>query len=234
LECFVENALEEENPMNFRKAAGLVFIILLAAGCGIQLSPSKDPWFAQHYYIMQDFERAAYKSLSPAAKLEFQKLFWEVRTPISKQEFDKRMGYIADNFKKENSRQPWNTDRARVYLLNGKPAQVEYKQNDAWTMGIKEQAGGGGAAGIDDRTGEDVSANQAEEWTFRYKSFLVKYVFQFSRPNSYIMRQGGNIEGNRYLGELEIQNKLQTYGIVDEKQYREKLEALKAIIEEKK
>jgi GWxTD domain-containing protein len=219
--------------MNFRKSAVLGFLCFLLAACGLQMSPSKDPWYAQHYYIMQDFEQQAYKSLSSAAKLEFPKLFWEARVPQSKQEFDNRMAVINETFKKENSRQPWNTDRARVYLLNGKPDQVEYKQNDNWPMGIKEQAGGG-AAGVDDRSGEDVSANQAEEWTFRYKGFLVKYIFRFSRPNSWLSRQASNIESNRYLGELELQNKLQTYGIVDEKQYREKLEALKAIKEEKK
>ncbi len=223
--------------MSFRKSAVLGFLCFLLAACGLQMSPSKDPWFALHYYIMQDFEQQAYKSLSPAAKLEFQKLFWEARAPQSKQEFDNRMAVINETFKKENARQPWNTDRSRVYLLNGKPAQVEYKQNDSWAMGSGGRKADDpirGVAGVDDRTGEDVSANQAEEWTFRYNNFLVKYVFQFSRPNSWISRQASNIESNRYLGELELQNKLQTYGIVDEKQYKEKLEALKAIQEEKK
>lgn len=222
--------------MSFRKSAVLGFLCFLLAACGLQMSPSKDPWFAQHYYIMQDFEQQAYKSLGPTAKLEFQKLFWEVRAPQSKLEFDGRMAVINETFKKENARQPWNTDRSRVYLLNGKPAQVEYKQNDNWAIGTGRQQNDPtkGAAGVDDRTGEDVSANQAEEWTFRLNNFLVKYVFQFSRPNSWLSRQASNIESNRYLGELELQNKLQTYGIVDEKQYKEKLEALKAIQEEKK
>lgn len=233
--------------MNFRRAAVLGFIVLLLAGCGLQMSPSKDPWFAQHYYIMQNFEEAAYKSLSPPAKLEFQALFWQVRAPAAKQEFDKRTAFILETFKKENARQPWNTDRARVYLLNGNPAQIEYKQNDAWALGGGASGGGvasgaagaqraSGAAGVDDRGGEDVSANTSEEWTYRYGQFLVKYNFTFSRPNSWVMRQASqmNTEGNRYLGQLELQNKLQTYGILDEKQYKEKLEALKAIKEEKK
>jgi len=223
--------------MNFRKTAVLGFLCFLAAACGLQMSPSKDPWFAQHYYIMQDFEQQAYKSLSAPARLEFQKLFWEARAPESKQEFDRRLAIVNEEFKKENSRQPWNTDRSRIYLLNGKPVQIEYKQNDAWALGSggrKENDPTRGAAGVDDRGGEDVAANLAEEWTFRYKSFLIKYVFQFSRPNSWITRQASNIESNRYLGELELQNKLQTYGIVNEKLYREKLEALKAIKEEKK
>jgi GWxTD domain-containing protein len=217
--------------MNFRKTAGLVFIILLAAGCGLQLSPSKDAWYAQHYFIMQDFERTAYKSLSPAAKVEFQKLFWEVRTPVSKQEFDKRLSYIAENYKKENFKQPWNTDRARVFLLNGNPVQKDYKQNDDWAMRVA--AGRGNPTIVDDRSGEDVGANLAEAWTFRYDKFLINYIFTFSKPNSWVLNPA-TFQGNRYLGELELQNKLQTYGIVDEKQYKEKLEALKAIKEEKK
>jgi len=220
-----------------RKIACLCFVVGLLASCGLQMSPSKDPWFAQHYYIMQDYETAAYKALAPAAKLEFQTLFWQVRAPASKQEFDKRMAFILETFKRENARQPWNTDRARVYLLNGNPAQIEYKQNDAWAMGSGGAGAAGaptrGAQGVDDRGGEDVSANTSEEWTFRYQNFLVKYTFQFSRPNSWVMRQE-NIESNRYLGALELQNKQQLYGILDEKVYREKLEALKAIQEEKK
>ena len=222
--------------MSYRKTVVLGFLCFLLAACGMQMSPSKDPWFAQHYYIMQDFEQQAYKSLGPTAKLEFQKLFWEARAPQSKQVFDNRMVAINETFKKENARQPWNTDRSRIFLLNGKPDQIEYKQNDAWAGGFARAAGdpAKGAAGVDDRTGEDVSADTGQEWTYRYKSFLVKYTFQFSRPNSYISRQASNIESNRYLGELELQNRLQTYGIVNEKLYKEKLEALTAIKEEKK
>jgi GWxTD domain-containing protein len=215
--------------MNFQKATGLVFIILLAAGCGLQLSPSKDPWFAQHYYIMQDFERAAYKSLSPAAKLEFQALFWEVRTPIAKQEFDKRMGYIAENFKKENSRQPWNTDRARVYLLNGRPAEIDSRQNDSWTIqNAGEQSGVAQVLGTQDRSGEDVGGNWAEIWTYPFGQFMLNYVFTFSRPNTWKINTTV-FQGNRYIGQFELKNKLETYSIVDENLYKEKLEALKAI-----
>jgi GWxTD domain-containing protein len=223
--------IREEDSMHFKKMAVLAFIVFLLAACGIQFSPSKDSWFAQHYFIMQDFERAAYKSLIPAAKLEFQALFWEVRAPVSKQEFDNRIDYITKNFKKENFKQPWNTDRARVYLLNGNPVQIDYRQNDAWAMRVV--AGRGGAAVVDDRSGEDVGANLAEVWTFPYDKFLVNYIFTFSKPNSWVLNPA-TFQGNRYLGELEKQNKLQTYAIVNEKQYKERLEALKAIKEEKK
>jgi len=217
--------------MNFRKSVVSGFLCFLLAACGIQMSPSKDSWYAQQYFIMQDFERTAYKSLFPAVRVEFQKLFWEVRSPASKQEFDKRLDYIANNFKKENFKQPWNTDRARVFLLNGNPAQIDYKQNTAWALRVVP--GAGGAAVTDDRSGEDVGGNTAEVWTFRYDKFLVDYIFTFSKPNSWVLNPA-TFQGNRYLGALEFQNKLQTYGIVDEKQYKEKLKALKAFQEEKK
>jgi len=215
--------------MDFRKTAVLFCLILLAAGCGIQFSPSKDPWFAQHYYIMQDFERTAYKNLSPAAKLEFQQLFWEVRAPISKQEFDKRMRYIADNYKKENSLQPWNTDRARVYLLNGSPAEIDSRQNDSWAIqNVGQQSGIAQVVGGQDRSGEDIGGNWAEIWTYPFGRFMLNYVFTFSRPNTWKINTTV-FQGNRYIGQFELKNKLETYGIVDEKQYKEKLETLKAI-----
>ncbi len=215
--------------MDIRKAAGLGLVVMLAAACGLQLSPSKDPWFAQHYYIMQDFERTAYKNLSPAARLEFQKLFWEARSPVSKQEFDQRMRYIADNFKKENSRQPWNTDRARVYLLNGKPAEIDIRQNDSWTIqNVGQQSGVSQVVGTQDRSGEDVGGNYAEIWTYPFGQYYITYVFTFSRPNSWKINTTA-FQGNRYLGQLELRNKIETFSIIDEAQYKEKLEALKAL-----
>jgi hypothetical protein len=56
---------------------------------------------------------------------------------------------------------------------------------------------------------------------------MINYVFTFSRPNSWVINTTA-FSGNRYVGQLELQNKLETYGIVDENQYKEKLEALKA------
>jgi GWxTD domain-containing protein len=214
--------------MDIRKMAVLVFMAFLLASCGIQFSPSKDSWFAQHYFIMQDFERAAYKSLSPAAKLEFQQLFWDVRAPVSKQEFDKRIDYITQNFKKENFKQPWNTDRARVYLLNGNPAEIDSRQNQDWSIrNFGAQSSGDAAAGTD-RSGEDVQGLMAEIWTYPFGQFMIQYVFTFSRPNSWKINTT-SFQGNRYVGQFELQNKLGTYAIVDEKLYKEKLEALKAI-----
>lgn len=207
--------------MNFRKVAALGFIVLFLGGCGINLVPSKDDWYAKHYYIMQDFEWKLYKELSPTARLEFQKMFWEVRTPEAKAEFDKRVEYCMKAYKKENSRQPFNVDKAHVFLLNGAPVQIEYAQNTNWTMQ--------GAVEASDRSGEDVAANTAEVWTYRYGQWLVKYVFTFRPPNEWKLVSQSAVGDSRYLGQFELENKNDLYGIKDLDEYKQKLEALKAI-----
>jgi GWxTD domain-containing protein len=216
--------------MIFRKTTALSFILLFLLlsliSCGIGLMPSKDAWYAQHYFIMQDFEREAYKGLSPAAKLEFQNLFWEARSAESKKEFDKRIAFIAKAFKKENARQPWNTDKGRIYLLNGDPNQIDYRQNTDWAMRVREGAGISGST--DDRTGEDIQANTAEVWIYRYDKYIVNYVFTFKSPNQWHLDQT-SFSGNRYYGALETQSREITYGLGDIDQYKKKLENLKSI-----
>ncbi len=101
-----------------------LFVLGIAAGI-VDALPKKDTWYTRHYFLMQDYERKAYKGLSDNGRLEFQKVYWEFRSPAVKEEFDRRMAYILPTFKNENSSQPWNTDRARIYLLNGRPARLD-------------------------------------------------------------------------------------------------------------
>jgi len=50
----------------------ILFLVLASAGaCSMAMMPSKDPWYAQHFFIMQAFERNNYRSLTEAGKLEF-------------------------------------------------------------------------------------------------------------------------------------------------------------------
>ncbi len=208
------------------KYAALTMLCSMFIGCGISLVPSKDQWYSKHYYVMQDYEWKAYKGLSSAGRLEFQKLFWEARSPASKQEFDRRVEYCTQNFKRENSKQPYNVDRAHVFLLNGKPNQIEYGQNDAWVQ--HNPSGVPIFTGVNDRTNEDVSANTAEVWTYSYDKFLIQYVFVFQPPSSWKMNQAV-FSGNRYVGAFELQNKEDFYGPVNEDEYKAKLEDLKKI-----
>jgi len=205
----------------------LIFLIsLFSVACGLSTMPSKDSWYAQHFFIMQDFEREAYRSLSPAGKLAFQQLFWEVRPAEAKEEFDSRMGYIEQNYKRENFEQPWNTDRARVFLLNGPPAHIEQHINDSWTTMVRQ--GGGGVISADERTGEDIGAATLEVWAYNFKNQIVYYGFIFQAPNKW-KQVSLSVGGYRYMGELELDNRVKTYGAIDEEGYKRKIDELKAL-----
>jgi len=211
--------------MNKKFCAVVISLIVLSSACGINSLPSKDPWYAQHYYIMHDYERDIYKHLSPEGRLEFQKLFWEARQPVAKEQFDNRINYIQKVYKTENHSQPWNTDRARIYLLNGPPASIDYRQNTDWVMQAVEGGGITGAESGSDRTKEDIQANTAEIWVYPYKSFFIYYVFTFSPPNTWKLNPS-TFQNNRYLEQLENMNKDLTFALKDEEDYKTKLSAL--------
>jgi GWxTD domain-containing protein len=219
--------------MNIRKIAALIVGASLLAACGINLIPSKDDWYSMHYYVMQDYEWQAYKQLGPTAKLEFQKVFWTVRSIYAKDEFEKRVEYCMKNYKRENSRQPFNVDKAHVYILNGPPVQIQFVQNSNWGMqsGTPSAAGSGQfSTGQNDRTNEDVAANTAEVWTYPIGNHMVNYVFQFRSPNSWNLQQSSTEEG-RYRGEIELSNKNGFFAVTDVAGYKKKLEELKALKE---
>jgi len=212
-----------------KKTVFVTFLLSTAMtfiSCSINMIPTKDEWFTKHYIIMQDFERQAYRDLSPAARVEFQKLFWEARDPESKKIFDERMDFVMKTYKRENSRQPWNCDRARIYLLNGSPASIDSKQADDWTTQFGQ--GVSGAAGVSDRSNEDISANTAEIWVYQYDKYFVQYAFTFKPPNEWRMAQA-QFAGNRYVGALENQSKEITFGILNPIQYTQQVERLKNI-----
>jgi GWxTD domain-containing protein len=205
---------------------GLISLALLAlAACGIKSMPTHDEWYTKHYYIMQDFERQTYKELSPTARLEFQTAFWEARHPKSKKVFDERMDFVMKTYKRDNSRQPWNCDRGRIYLLNGPANQIDMAPNDDWSI---QQGISGQIRGVNDRTNEDISANTLEVWTYRYDKYLVQYGFIFKAPNEWRLAPT-SFDGNRYLGALEEWSKENTYGVINPADYRLKLEELKSI-----
>jgi len=202
--------------------AAALFAVLGFAACGISLMPTKDAWFTQHYIIMQDFERDAYRTLSPAGRLGFQDLFWKYRSAQSRAEFEARLEYVKKNYWKENSQQPWNTDRSRTYLLNGSPANIDIDQNNSWpTLGMPASA-----MVTTNRENEDVAANRAEVWTYSYEKYLIQYIFAFVQPYQWKRIQTTTTEGNRYLGEMETYNKTVTFGIGNIQAYKQALSGL--------
>jgi GWxTD domain-containing protein len=221
-------AFAREDHMNARKIVCLVLLVAAAAACGVSMLPSKDEWYARHYFIMQKFETDAYKAMTPEARLEFQQLFWAVRSPAVKKEFDARMAYINEEFKNENSKQPWNCDRARIYLLNGNPASRDYTTNDSWSTGMKEGAAGAFAASASDRSGEDIQARSLEVWNYPFGRFFVVYGFTFQPPNKWKQANPSSTAG-RYVGDLELQNRVQIWGAQDEETYKRRLADLAAI-----
>jgi len=200
-------------------ALGAVVIWLAALAVPGQAAiPKKDAWYTQHYIIMQDFERKAYRALSAEGRKAFQELFWAARTQEARGKFLARLEYVKKTFWKENSRQPWNTDRSRVYLLNGSPASIEYDQNVSWLSPLPGQAGS-----TTSRSNEDVAADRAEIWVYPYDRYFIRYTFVFVNPNSWRITQ---TTGSRYLGELEEFNKNVTFGIVDIEKYKQDLAGL--------
>jgi GWxTD domain-containing protein len=206
---------------------GMVFVLsAAAAGCGVSVLPSHDEWYASHYFVMQKFETDAYKALTPNGRLEFQKIFWAVRSPVAMAEFEVRMKYIADNFKTENRSQPWNCDRARIYLLHGSPASRDYTTNDAWSMQVTP--GTGQSVGVDDRAGEDIQARTLEVWTYPFGQQIVAYGFTFQPPNKW--RQAApSATAGRYIGQFELRDRMEIWGAQDEEAYKGRLAELKAV-----
>jgi len=185
----------------------LVSAVLLPVACGLRLEPSKDAWYSRHYIVMQDFEKDTYVKLSPEAKLQFQNRFWTFRSTAARGEFETRLSYVMTAFKRENSQQPWNTDRARIYLLNGSPVAIDYQENSY------------------DRINEDIGARSGEVWTYTYSKYLVTYLFTFRKPAEW--RLLDRMTGNQFRGELEARSRDEDYGISDLEAYKAELEKLK-------
>jgi GWxTD domain-containing protein len=198
----------------------LVPAIFFPAACGIRLEPSKDAWYSQHYIVMRDFEKDIYVKLFPEAKLQFQNRFWAFRSPAARGEFETRLSYVMMAFKRENSQQPWNTDRARIYLLNGSPVAIDYQENSAWDGGVISDP-----RYQSDRSNEDIGARYGEVWTYTYGKYLVSYLFGFRKPAEW--RLLDRMTGNQFRGELEARSREEDYGISDLEAYKAELEKLK-------
>jgi GWxTD domain-containing protein len=198
-----------------RPALWLIAAALVPASCGISLAPSRDTWYTQHYMIMQDFEKSFYAELGPEGKTGFRRLFWAFRDPGARMEFGARLRFVTTAFKRENSRQAWNTDRGRIYLLNGNPIALDQEANDNWDD----------PALAGDRSREDIGTGLGETWTYRYEQFLVYYSFQFRRPNEW--RLSDRMTGNQYRGGLETRNRDMVFGIKDLGAYKAELAKLK-------
>ncbi|MCJ7680682.1 MAG: hypothetical protein MUP70_08155, partial [Candidatus Aminicenantes bacterium] len=124
---------------------------------------------------------------------------------------------------KENSSQPWNCDRARILLLNGNPANIEYAQNDNWMASSTSNRNDAGS--VNERDNENIEARTAEVWTYQHGQHIIKYVFNFAAPKRWQLAKVADA-GNRYLGAFEKENKEKTYAINDVEEYVKKIGGL--------
>ena len=215
--------------MNLHKKRTGILLLFCFAACSIKLMPSKDPWYAKHYIIMQNFEWDAYKQLSQEGKIQFQELFWKVRDPKSQAIFEKRLEFVTKQFKTESRHAPWNTDRGRIYLLNGSPGEVRY-DTDTSMGGIEviSTRGEGDRTGVDvERSSQDIGARQSEIWVYPYRNYIITYRFNFSQPRQW--KLAPQLSESSYREEMELYCRQMVYRILDVKKYREQLEELKKI-----
>jgi len=198
------------------KKGAVLFILVCLTGCSANLFPTKDAWFALHYIVMPDSEKKIYAELAPEERPKFQQLFWAARTPEAKQEFERRLAFVNTMFKGENASQPWNTDRSRIYLLNGPPDFREEKR------GFETNDFRGEVPTEVNRSGEDIVSMSEESWRYRYKDQVVFFIFRHSSSREYKMKDLG-----QYERDLMQWNKNTLYRILDVGKYQQDLNGLK-------
>jgi len=201
-----------------------VLVLAVVTGCGINLHPTADKWFALHSFIMQDFEKTVYKDLAVTDKGRFQTMFWEARTSEARQEFQNRLEYVKIFLKDENPSQPWNSDRSRVLLLNGFPLHIsEFRSPDASTDPGHYPISGKEFFNVY-ALAEDITATTAIRWKYLSNKQTINYIFQHVPPREYKLLRIGQFEKD-----FEQFNKDTMYQIVDEEKYALELKSLKKL-----
>lgn len=110
----------------------------LASEYGVMGENDMDQEFAIDRYIATGDEVKKYSELhSVDAKREFLYFFWKKRDPDpstsvneAKQEFMARVRYANDQFS-SGMKSGWKTDRGRVYIMYGKPDEIERHPNES-------------------------------------------------------------------------------------------------------
>jgi GWxTD domain-containing protein len=141
---------------------GMTLILLWASACssspGVQVArdPAIEAFYEKARLIMTREENKIWKSLPDnASKGEFIEEFWKIRDPDpatdeneARQEFDERVryantwfgtfnprrGFDAKGEDEEKSRQGWNEERGRVYIILGPPDVVYFSSPEDETV----------------------------------------------------------------------------------------------------
>jgi GWxTD domain-containing protein len=118
------------------------------------LSPTDKKWLDEVYWIISDYEKNAFQSLTTEAdRNRFMEAFWEDRDPTpgtKKNEFKEahyqRFEYATKHFGRDTTLPGWKTDRGRIYIQLGKPqftksapAAFEFQPMELWHyVGLRE------------------------------------------------------------------------------------------------
>jgi len=97
------------------------------------LAPKYRDWLKLVDYIITDQEREVFLKLNRDSDREaFIETFWKMRDPTPgtpeneyKEEIVKRFEYANTNYKRGSSREGWQTDMGRIYIILGPPASIE-------------------------------------------------------------------------------------------------------------
>jgi len=97
--------------------------LLLLNLCLLAAIRGEENWLTRVSSIITPAERAAYLSLAPEARPQFERSFWSGKS-ITQQEFFERLSYIDTAFGSGRPGSGLNMDQGRVYLTLGPPNRV--------------------------------------------------------------------------------------------------------------
>jgi len=129
----------------------------------IELSKTYKKWLDEDViYIITDEERAAFKQLSNDEERDnFIEAFWQRRDPTPdteeneyKEEHYQRIAYANEHF--AAGVPGWKTDRGRIYIVYGKPDEIESHPSGGTYERPMEEGGG------------ETSTHPFETWRYRY------------------------------------------------------------------
>ena len=128
-----------------------------------ELSKTYKKWLEEDViYIITDEERAAFKQLSNDEERDnFIEAFWQRRDPTPdteeneyKEEHYQRIAYANEHF--AAGVPGWRTDRGRIYIVYGKPDEIESHPSGGEYQRPMEEGGG------------ETSTFPFEDWRYRY------------------------------------------------------------------
>lgn len=139
--------------MEFRRgpAAVLLLVAALLSGCGVSrqersLAPDDAEFLTKVRYLITPAERKAFLALPPSERSAFRSDFWRRRDPTPdteanefRDEYFRRIAQ-SDRLFHGEGRPGWMTDRGRIYVLFGPPAErqtfpMERRCQEIWFYG---------------------------------------------------------------------------------------------------